>query len=197
MGVHPHNSPPLTCSLEVVPHEQQLRNGRAKEHCMLTLGSPTGVILNKVCCKNGALWVMTHANYQLEQKQEHNAPLGYLWAEVLCPITLSDHWQNYIPNPDVPAGKPPVLMVDYFCPPLIFNLNVFTGHLFSCCRASIILLLQQFCLSPVIYLESNPICSLPTFGQAKQARLLSFFLFDRFSVSPRPFLHLFIWVYHL
>lgn len=34
---------------------------------------------------------MTHANYQLEQKQEHNAPLGYLWAEVLCPITLSDH----------------------------------------------------------------------------------------------------------
>lgn len=83
-------------------------------------------------------------------------------------------------------------MVDYFSPPLIFNLNVFTGHLFSCCHANIILLLQQFCLSPVIYLESNSIRSLPTFGQAKQARLLSFFLFDRFSVSLRPFLHLFI-----
>lgn len=47
MGVHQNNSSPLTCSLEIVTHEQQLRNGRAKEHYVLTQGSPTVVILNK------------------------------------------------------------------------------------------------------------------------------------------------------
>lgn len=67
---------------------------------MLALGSPS----SQVCCMNGDVSVMTHANYQLEQKKEHKGPLGYhtvvrctvsfldiiQWAYALHPLTSSD-----------------------------------------------------------------------------------------------------------
>lgn len=34
---------------------------------------------------------MTHANYQLGTKNRSEGPLGYLLAEVLCSMILSDH----------------------------------------------------------------------------------------------------------
>lgn len=155
--MHPHNSLTLTCSLEVLSREQLLKNGRAEEHHILALGSPVGEQLSKVCCTNGDISVMTHANYQLEQKQEHKGSFGYLWAHALYPLTLI----KFILNPGIPVGKLPDLRVD-FSLSLIFNLNVFTAFilLLSCQLYTF----ASAVLSPVIYLDSNPILSLPTFG---------------------------------
>lgn len=68
---------------------------------------------------------MTHANYQLDQKQEHKGLLGCQWAYALYPLNPIRPLIKFILYPGIPVGKLPVLRVD-ISHSLSFNLNVFT-----------------------------------------------------------------------